>query len=144
MSTITCDVQLTGGGGTDMRVGITAATRARPAPHVIVVLTDGDTPWPDEPTRARLVCAVISPPPPPPTPSATAGPPRRPRPPGTWASDRRMVRPRPAPLRGHDRTGRCPARRRPGRPHQPPGSRARPPGQAGRDRHRRHPRQRRT
>ena len=52
-------VTLTGGGGTDMRVGIEAAEAASPAPHVIVVLTDGDTPWPDVPTRARLVCAVI-------------------------------------------------------------------------------------
>jgi predicted metal-dependent peptidase len=54
------DVRLTGGGGTDMRVGITAASRARPAPHVIVVLTDGLTPWPERRIAARLICAVIS------------------------------------------------------------------------------------
>ena len=53
-------VRLVGGGGTDMRVGIAAAEAARPAPHVVVVLTDGDTPWPDAPTRAALVCGVIS------------------------------------------------------------------------------------
>ncbi|WP_407666184.1 vWA domain-containing protein [Mycolicibacterium alvei] len=53
------DIVLTGGGGTDMRVGIAAAHEAHPAPHVVVVLTDGDTPWPDVPTRARLVCVVI-------------------------------------------------------------------------------------
>ena len=53
-------VRLTGGGGTDMRIGITAAEATRPEPHIIVVLTDGDTPWPESPTRARLVCAVIS------------------------------------------------------------------------------------
>jgi predicted metal-dependent peptidase len=53
-------VRLTGGGGTDMRIGIAAAEAATPAPHVVIVLTDGDTPWPDTPTRARLVCAVIS------------------------------------------------------------------------------------
>lgn len=53
-------VRLHGGGGTDMRVGIRAAESARPAPHVVLVLTDGDTPWPDAPTRARLVCGVIS------------------------------------------------------------------------------------
>ena len=53
-------VRLTGGGGTDMRVGIRAAERHRPAPDVVVVLTDGDTPWPQRPGRARLVCAVIS------------------------------------------------------------------------------------
>ena len=57
-------IRLTGGGGTDMRVGIAAAATARPAPHVIIVLTDGLTPWPDRPGKARLVCAIISPEPP--------------------------------------------------------------------------------
>lgn len=52
--------QLTGGGGTDMRVGIAAAEDATPSPHVVIVLTDGDTPWPDQPTRSRLICAVIN------------------------------------------------------------------------------------
>ena len=42
-----------------MRVGIAAANAARPAPHVVVVLTDGDTPWPERPTRSHLVCAII-------------------------------------------------------------------------------------
>lgn len=50
-------VELTGGGGTDMRVGITAAEEDRP--HVIVVLSDGYTPWPDQPTRAHLVLGII-------------------------------------------------------------------------------------
>jgi predicted metal-dependent peptidase len=53
------DVQLVGGGGTDMRVGIAAAEAALPRPAVVVVLTDGMTPWPDRPTRARLVVAII-------------------------------------------------------------------------------------
>jgi predicted metal-dependent peptidase len=53
------DVQLVGGGGTDMRVGIAAAEAAKPAPDVVVVLTDGMTPWPNHPTRARLVVAII-------------------------------------------------------------------------------------
>lgn len=52
-------VRLGGGGGTDMRVGITAAQDRRPTPDVIVVLTDGFTPWPDQPTRARLVIGLI-------------------------------------------------------------------------------------
>lgn len=53
------DVRLAGGGGTDMRVGIAAAEATRPLPDVVVVLTDGCTPWPDRPTRARLVIAVV-------------------------------------------------------------------------------------
>lgn len=71
---ITCDAQateaqratgagavaLTGGGGTDMRVGIAAAMRLRPAPDVVVVLTDGYTPWPDAGIGARLVCGLIA------------------------------------------------------------------------------------
>jgi predicted metal-dependent peptidase len=53
------DVQLVGGGGTDLRVGIAAAEASRPNPDVVVVFTDGYTPWPDRPTRARLVVAII-------------------------------------------------------------------------------------
>jgi predicted metal-dependent peptidase len=53
-------VVLTGGGGTDMRVGITMAEGLKPRPNAIVVLTDGDTPWPEQPTRSRLVCGIIS------------------------------------------------------------------------------------
>jgi predicted metal-dependent peptidase len=53
------DVQLVGGGGTDMRVGIAAAESAHPRPDVVVVLTDGCTPWPEKPTRASLVAAII-------------------------------------------------------------------------------------
>jgi predicted metal-dependent peptidase len=53
------DVRLVGGGGTDMRVGIAAAESAHPRPDIVVVLTDGYTPWPERPTRARLVVAII-------------------------------------------------------------------------------------
>jgi len=52
------DVRLVGGGGTDMTVGIRAAEQLTPTPDVIVVLTDGDTPWPDHPTRARLIAVL--------------------------------------------------------------------------------------
>ena len=53
-------ITLTGGGGTDMRVGITAALGSRPAPDVIVVLTDGYTPWPANPLpRTALIAALI-------------------------------------------------------------------------------------
>lgn len=60
----TAAVELTGGGGTDMRIGIEAAEASRPSPDVVIVLTDGGTPWPTTPTRARLICAVICPSPP--------------------------------------------------------------------------------
>ena len=49
-------VELIGGGGTDMGAGITAAAALRPRPAVIVVLTDGYTPWPH---RAPLGCSVV-------------------------------------------------------------------------------------
>jgi predicted metal-dependent peptidase len=42
-------VELLGGGGTNMGEGIEAARRLKPRPSVVVVLTDGFTPWPAEP-----------------------------------------------------------------------------------------------
>ena len=51
---------LTGGGGTDMRIGIDAAAALRPRPHVIAVLTDGLTPWPRRaPAGIALVAVVL-------------------------------------------------------------------------------------
>jgi predicted metal-dependent peptidase len=41
------ELVLPGGGGTDMGVGILAATTMKPFPRIIIVLTDGYTPWPD-------------------------------------------------------------------------------------------------
>jgi predicted metal-dependent peptidase len=42
---------LLGGGGTDLRIAIQAAQRLRPTPAVIVTMTDGHTPWPEQPPR---------------------------------------------------------------------------------------------
>ena len=53
-------VQLMGRGGTDMRVGLAAATDLRPRPHIIVVLTDGFTPWPEQPPPGiQVIIGVI-------------------------------------------------------------------------------------
>jgi predicted metal-dependent peptidase len=51
--------RLAGGGGTDMRVGVTAALSRRPRPDVIVVLTDGWTPWPDSAPAGVVVIAGL-------------------------------------------------------------------------------------
>lgn len=52
---------VTGRGGTDMRVGIEQALRLPGGVDVIVVLTDGGTPWPDEPARVPVVAALVGP-----------------------------------------------------------------------------------
>lgn len=52
-------VELIGGGGTDMRVGIGAALSCQPRPDVVVVLTDGMTSWPDRALPVPLIVALI-------------------------------------------------------------------------------------
>ncbi len=51
--------EVAGRGGTDMCVGIAAATELRPRPNAIVVITDGLTPWPNERGRTPPTVAVI-------------------------------------------------------------------------------------
>lgn len=54
------DVTLIGGGGTDMAIGLAAAVDHRPPPQVVVVLTDGFTPWPAEaPPRVLTVVGLL-------------------------------------------------------------------------------------
>ncbi|MEV6973728.1 VWA-like domain-containing protein [Kitasatospora sp. NPDC093806] len=48
-------IPLVGGGGTDLRAGFATALRSRPRPDVVVVLTDGQTPWP----TARPACRTV-------------------------------------------------------------------------------------
>ncbi|GAA3763241.1 vWA domain-containing protein [Micromonospora maritima] len=49
------DLPLVGGGGTDLRTGFARALRHGRRPDVVVVLTDGQTPWP----AARPSCRTV-------------------------------------------------------------------------------------
>lgn len=54
-------IRLAGGGGTDMGAGIAAAAALRPRPSVVIVLTDGYTPWPDRaPAGMRVVVGLLA------------------------------------------------------------------------------------
>ncbi len=54
------DVRLLGGGGTDMGAGLAAAVGLRPRPDLVVVLTDGHTPWPSRaPDGMRVVVGLM-------------------------------------------------------------------------------------
>lgn len=53
------ELTLLGGGGTDMAIGIDAAMDQRPQPDLLVVLTDGYTPWPSDPPRARTIVGLL-------------------------------------------------------------------------------------
>ncbi|MEU1406709.1 VWA-like domain-containing protein [Streptomyces sp. NPDC005728] len=52
-------IELVGGGGTDLRTGFARALRARPGPDVVVVLTDGQTPWPKTRPPCRTVVGLF-------------------------------------------------------------------------------------
>lgn len=53
-------LELAGGGGTDMAAGIDAAAALSPRPSVVIVLTDGFTPWPARPPRGiRVIVGLL-------------------------------------------------------------------------------------
>jgi predicted metal-dependent peptidase len=54
------EVRLSGGGGTDMGRGLAAAGELRPRPDLVIVLTDGHTPWPSRaPDGVRVVVGLM-------------------------------------------------------------------------------------
>ncbi|GAA5107341.1 vWA domain-containing protein [Nocardia iowensis] len=52
-------IPLVGGGGTDLRTGVAKALRAHPHPDVLVILTDGQTPWPARRPPCRTVVGLF-------------------------------------------------------------------------------------
>lgn len=59
------DIELVGGGGTDMRVGIRLAAESKPRPDIILTITDGFTPWITAPEplapRAAYLALIVTP-----------------------------------------------------------------------------------
>lgn len=55
------DIELVGGGGTDQREGMGAALALRPRPDLILVLTDGQTPWPERRPPVPVVIGLVEP-----------------------------------------------------------------------------------
>ncbi|MGW8355620.1 vWA domain-containing protein [Streptomyces wedmorensis] len=53
------NLELIGGGGTDLRSGFARALRSNPRPDVIVALTDGQTPWPSAQPPCRTVVGLF-------------------------------------------------------------------------------------
>lgn len=59
MGTPLSNLRFSGGGGTDMRVGIDHAMKqVRPRPNIIIVFTDGHTPWPSSQIPAQLIVCI--------------------------------------------------------------------------------------
>lgn len=53
-------IEMTGGGGTDMRLGVNAALKLRPRPDLLVIVTDGYTPWPAyQPQGLKVVACLV-------------------------------------------------------------------------------------
>ena len=55
------DATLVGAGGTDLRIGLRAVEAERPRPDVVIVFTDGGTPWPiSPPPGAAVIIGVLT------------------------------------------------------------------------------------
>ena len=52
-------IQLYGGGGTDMNKGFEFIKTSRFKPDIVVLITDAETPWPSEPTPYRTICLAV-------------------------------------------------------------------------------------
>jgi predicted metal-dependent peptidase len=59
------EIELVGRGGTDMRTGMKKAAKSHPTPDMVMIFTDGGTPWPKvappEAPRAKYLALIISP-----------------------------------------------------------------------------------
>jgi len=53
------DAKLVGAGGTDLRLGLRAIEGERPRPDVVIVLTDGETPWPTTPPPGAVTIIAL-------------------------------------------------------------------------------------
>ena len=53
-------ITLAGGGGTDMSIGLLHAETMKPKPHLVILITDGYTPWPSRRPKVDkiLICLV--------------------------------------------------------------------------------------
>ncbi len=53
-------IRFAGGGGTDMGVGLKAAARLKPLPQLGIVISDGQTSWPEGPPQGMKVIVVLT------------------------------------------------------------------------------------
>ncbi len=53
------DAKLVGAGGTDLRPGLAAIDAQRPRPDIVIVFTDGDTPWPATPPPGAVTIVAV-------------------------------------------------------------------------------------